>query len=209
MRGFYRIGMLKEMKSVMLVLMVGMTALAQTPEERQRAVDYLTSTRTALHNEIAGLTEAQAKFKAAPAKWSVLEITEHLAATEAGILGIVFNKLKEPPSPPEKRDAVRGKDTLVTRAVPNRTTKVQAPEEVRPTGRWATLAEAVAEFDKARGRTLDFVKTGKQDLRAYHHKHFALGDLDAYQWMLLLAAHCERHIAQIREVRGEAGFPGN
>jgi hypothetical protein len=43
------------------------------------------------------------------------------------------------------------------------------------------------------------------------HHHFAplgpLGDLDGYQWLLLLASHTERHVAQMDEVKGQAGYP--
>jgi hypothetical protein len=31
--------------------------------------------------------------------------------------------------------------------------------------------------------------------------------MDAYQWLLFLCAHTERHLAQIREVKANAGFP--
>jgi hypothetical protein len=31
--------------------------------------------------------------------------------------------------------------------------------------------------------------------------------IDAYQWLLFLCAHTERHLAQIREVKASAGFP--
>jgi hypothetical protein len=42
--------------------------------------------------------------------------------------------------------------------------------------------------------------------------HFAplgpLGDLDGYQWLLLLASHTDRHVAQMEEVKAQAGYPG-
>lgn len=192
-----------------LFLLTAMTALAQTPEERQHAVDYLQSTREAFALETNGLTDAQAQYKSTPDKWSIVEIAEHITATEAFIFDLLQKKMKDTPSPAAKRDAVRGKEQMIHRAVPNRGRKVNAPEEVRPTGRWATLREVRAEFDKTRQRTIDFVKLSKEDLRNWHQPHFALGDMDVYQWTVFLAAHSERHLAQIREVRGDAGFPGH
>ena len=159
--------------------------------------------------ETNGLTEAQANFKVAPEKWSIAEVAEHITATEAFIFEILQKKMKEAPSAPEKKDAVRGKEQIIQRAVPNRGRKVTAPEEVRPTGRWATLRETREAFEKTRQRTIDFVKLSKEDLRSWHHPHFALGEMDIYQWTVFLAAHSERHLAQIREVRGDAGFPGH
>jgi hypothetical protein len=31
--------------------------------------------------------------------------------------------------------------------------------------------------------------------------------LDAYQWVLFISAHSERHTKQINEVKADAGFP--
>ncbi len=31
--------------------------------------------------------------------------------------------------------------------------------------------------------------------------------LDAYQWVLLISAHCERHMKQIEEVKADPNFP--
>ena len=37
--------------------------------------------------------------------------------------------------------------------------------------------------------------------------HPALKTIDAYQWLLLLAAHSARHTAQIEEVKADPNFP--
>jgi hypothetical protein len=34
-----------------------------------------------------------------------------------------------------------------------------------------------------------------------------LGPLDAYQWILLISAHSERHTKQIEEVKADPNFP--
>jgi len=34
-----------------------------------------------------------------------------------------------------------------------------------------------------------------------------LGDLEAYQWRLLLASHTERHVQQIEAVKTASGYP--
>jgi hypothetical protein len=33
------------------------------------------------------------------------------------------------------------------------------------------------------------------------------GPLDAYQWLLLISGHTERHLAQILEVKADPNFP--
>jgi hypothetical protein len=35
----------------------------------------------------------------------------------------------------------------------------------------------------------------------------AVQEADAYQWLLFLSAHTERHTKQIEEVKATAGFP--
>jgi hypothetical protein len=52
------------------------------------------------------------------------------------------------------------------------------------------------------------VKTTDDDLRGHSTPHPALQrDLDAFQWVLLLAAHSARHTAQIEEVKASPGYP--
>ena len=37
--------------------------------------------------------------------------------------------------------------------------------------------------------------------------HPVLKTIDAYQMMLLLSAHCERHTLQIKEVKADPNYP--
>ena len=45
------------------------------------------------------------------------------------------------------------------------------------------------------------------DLRNYVIPHMALGELDCYQWLLVLSLHGSRHAQQIEEIKAAAGFP--
>jgi hypothetical protein len=33
------------------------------------------------------------------------------------------------------------------------------------------------------------------------------GNMDVYQWFLMISTHAQRHMLQIREVKAHAGFP--
>ena len=33
------------------------------------------------------------------------------------------------------------------------------------------------------------------------------GNMDVYQWFLMISSHAQRHILQIREVKGSEGYP--
>jgi hypothetical protein len=65
----------------------------------------------------------------------------------------------------------------------------------------------VEAFRSNRDRTIEFVSTTQQDLRSHFSPHPAAGMLDCYQWTLLLAAHTDRHVQQMREVMADPGFP--
>ena len=45
------------------------------------------------------------------------------------------------------------------------------------------------------------------DLRAFAGPHPAFEMLDAYDWLLFLSGHTERHTLQIQEVKADPGFP--
>jgi hypothetical protein len=193
------------------ILVAAMYAATAYPEtitdaERERAVKYLDSTRAQVVEIASRLSDAQWRWKQAPERWSVAECVEHIAATEELVFERMMGALKEEPQP-EKKAAAKGREELVVRAVPNRGTRVQAPEEVRPTGRWPRRDDQVRAYEKIRGVTLEFARTTQRDLRSHFYPHFILKDLDVYQWLLFLAAHNDRHLAQIREVMADPGFP--
>jgi hypothetical protein len=76
---------------------------------------------------------------------------------------------------------------------------------VRPTGRWSPQ-ETLDQFLKARERTMEFMKS-TPGLRE-HVVDSPLGQpLDAYQWVLFISAHSERHTKQILEVKADPNFP--
>jgi DinB superfamily len=178
-----------------------------TSEERTRALDYLKETQKDFLSATEGLSDAQWKFKAAPDRWSIAETAEHIAVTEGMIWGLVSEKIMKSPPTPEKRAEVAGKDELILKAIPDRSRKAQAPEPLRPTGRWATRAELVKEFEATRGKELAYVKDTQDDLRNHFEEHPAMKTMDAYQWLLFNSAHCKRHTAQILEVKADPNFP--
>ena len=197
-------------------LMLSLSAQAQTPaaakstltkQERADAIKYLEDTRKKFLTSIKGLSEAQWKFKAAPDRWSVAEVAEHIALSEDMIFGLISKQVMNAPAAPEKKELVKGKDEIVRKNVVNRDTKVQAPEQLKPVNKWATQAELVKAFNASRNNTASYVKTTQEDLRAHIAPHPVFKELDAYQWLLLLAGHSERHTLQILEVKADPQFP--
>jgi DinB superfamily len=178
-----------------------------TAEERETALKSLQATHDAFLQSIAGLSEKQWKFKPAPDRWSVAEVAEHIAVSESTIFGMVQSKIMTSPAEPDKRTETKGKDEMVLKMVPDRSHKAQAPEFLKPTSRWATQAELTQAFENSRKATMDYVRTTNDDLRDHIGPHPLLGPLDAYQWILLISAHSERHTKQIEEVKADPNFP--
>ena len=206
-------------KLILLVFASALTMTAQaqnastekttlTPEERQAAIKYLEETRQKVLDSLKNLSDAQWKFKSAPDRWSAAEVAEHIAVSEETLLALVTDRVMKSAAAPEKKEAVKGKDDLIRNSITNRTVKVQAPEMLKPTNRFKTLEETVKAFNANRDKTIEYVKTTQDDLRSHFMPHPVFKDLDAYQWILLLSGHSERHSLQILEVRADQNFPG-
>jgi hypothetical protein len=177
-----------------------------TTEERAKAVDYLKQTQKEFLASIEGVSEAQWKFKAAPDRWSIAETAEHIAVTEQFIWELVTRMMKSPATP-DKKAEVKGKEDIIMAKIPDRSRKAQAPEPLKPTGRWATREPLAKEFESIRGKEIAYVSETKEDLRSHFEEHPAVKTMDAWQWLLFNGAHCKRHTAQILEVKADPNYP--
>jgi hypothetical protein len=177
-----------------------------SPEERTKIVQYLTSTRDQVLKESAELSTAQWNFKPGPDRWSVGEVVEHLALAEEFLGGMQQKMVASPAASAEQRASTKGKDELIVKAIPDRTQKAQAPEPLRPSEKLEGQRTIVSAFQERRGKTLAYATQTKDDLRA-HVGDSPIGPVDAYQWLLFIGAHTERHLAQIREVKASPQFP--
>ena len=178
-----------------------------TKEERDHAIEYLKQTQKDFLASIDGVSEAQWTFKAAPDKWSIAETAEHIAVTEQTIWDLVSGKIMKGPPAPEKAEAAKGKDETILTVIPDRSRKAQAPERLKPTGKWATRAALTKDFEALRGKEIAYVTETKEDLRNHFEEHPFLKTMDAYQWIIFNGAHCKRHTAQILEVKADPNYP--
>ncbi len=177
-----------------------------TQGERDRAMSHLHATRKQFLDLLAGVNEAQWRWKPAPERWSLEEVAEHIALSEETLYQAVQQALAKPAAAVDGAEQ-RKKDALIVASVPNRERRVQAPEMLRPRKTFPTKAATIEAFKKARDRNIAFVRETQASLREHLADHPALGPLDAYQWLVFISAHCERHIAQMREVTETAGYP--
>ena len=199
--------MRKMVSLFLVVLCAGALASAQSlaPADRDRALKYLQSTKQGVLDSTKGLSEAQLNFKAGPDRWSVAEVLEHIAAAEDYLFNLTTEQVMKAPARPAPED-VKPIDDMVLAKIPDRTNKVQAPEPLKPTNRFGSPEGSAKHFVESRGKTIEFLQK-TPDLRA-HAVDSPLGKkLDAYEWLLFIAAHSERHTKQILEVKADPNFP--
>ena len=193
--------------ALLLTALVGPVLQAQTlsPEDLKKAVAYLEKTRGEVLKATKGLSAAQWDFKAATNKWSVAEVAEHIASAEDFLMEMIKNQVMKAPARTETAD-LKALDELVLKQIPDRSNKVQAPEPLRPNNRFGSPKDSLKHFQESRAKTITFVQETK-DLRG-HAVDSPLGKkLDAYEWILFIGAHSERHTKQIDEVKADPGFP--
>jgi len=198
----------------MLILLV-ITGLAGTihlnplsKEEKKIAVDQLKSSRDNLFQSVKGLSETQLTFKSSAEEWSVQECVQHLALAENLFRESLNNTLEKSPNP-EKRVDIKLKDEEVLAKMASREKKVKTYPSLTPDkSTWPTTKDALNEIKHKRKTLIQFVKTTETDLRN-HVTESPMGMVDAYQLILMNAAHTNRHIQQIMEVKNHPEFPKN
>jgi len=192
-----------------LVALLGVAAnfacgQALSAADKERGMQYLETTKKNIVEATKGLSEAQWNFKAAPDRWSVAETMEHIAAAEDLLRGMIVEKGMKAPA--EAGRDLKKTDDAVVAMIPDRSHKAQAPEPLKPTNRYATPEGAVKHFLESRAQTEEFLRD-TPGLRE-HVSDSPLGmKLDAYEWVLFVAAHSERHLKQILEVKADPNFP--
>lgn len=192
-----------------LLLMIATAVSAQelTPTEKERALQYLESTKANLLEATKGLSEAQWSFKPTLDRWSIAQVMEHIAASEDFIRdGLIKEKVMVSAQGQPDRDVKKIDEAVVT-MIPDRSHKAQAPEPLQPRNRFGSPHDSLKHFLEGRATTEQYLKTtaGLRD----HVMDGPVGKMDGYEFVLFMAAHCERHTKQIEEVKAEPNFPQN
>jgi uncharacterized damage-inducible protein DinB len=169
--------------------------------ERAALIEKLRASRDALVEELAGVSESQAKFKPAPDRWSIEEIVEHLAVAEHGLYRLITAYSEPIESPADSK-----REETFERLGTDRRRKLAAPERARPTGRYGSLSNALEQFTANRERTILYVDSCQDDLRMRITTHL-LGRITCRECLALMIGHPLQHLEQIKEVRASPGYP--
>jgi hypothetical protein len=163
--------------------------------------------REALCQEVHGLSEEELTFQPGPGKWSIGEILDHLHLAERSFTRVLSKILQqaagrgligEPGSmvpPPHQLDL----------GIYNQ--PAQAPESLRPSPQ-RPLPQLLSSLEESRDRLLEVARRANgRVVGGVAIRHFQLGELHFYQWLLLEAAHESKHLAQIRQIKARPDFP--
>jgi hypothetical protein len=134
-----------------------------------------------------------------PESWSIKDVVEHLAIAEPQYWQQVQDSLKQPVG--YKSEST---DAAILWYGVDRTNRQKTGEARVPHGTFPSARESLASFRKLRATITQFAKSSEDDLRGRQLKG---GNMDVYQWVLMISTHSQRHIMQIREVKGHSGYP--
>src|SRR5262249_27467497 len=127
--------------------------------------------------------------------------------TEDMLFGMIQEKVMTAPAgSPRSAEEIKKTDEGILAMVPDRSHKVQAPEPLKPTNRFGSPQGSEKHFLESRAKTKQSLKNTPA-LRAHVTDAPMGGRFDGYEWILLLAAHSERHTKQIFEVKTDPNFP--
>ncbi len=186
-----------------------------TSEEHAELIQMLDESRDRVMNLITGLSEEQWTFKQNPDRWSVAECTEHIVRSQRSLLDLAKLALSNDPDP-EWYERTKMKGPMIRQVMPNLQPFGQggatAPMEIRPTENW-DRARAIQEFYLVQGDVVAFVETlaDNAPLKEHTAEHpFPVFNwLNAYDWLIYVPLHTERHSRQIEEVQADENYPAN
>jgi hypothetical protein len=179
-----------------------------TPEEKARAIKMLIDSQNEFLSYVEKLSDAQWNARPIPFKWTAGETAEHIALSEGLLFGAMGRALAAPVNP-DWETKTNGKEKILDNILAARMGKAQAPEPIQPLKRKMSRAEIMTMYKEGRAKTLKFIETTDQPLKAHtlDHPFPVFGTLNAYQWLLYIPAHNFRHNKQIAEVLNNPAFP--
>jgi hypothetical protein len=170
-----------------------------TTAERERVVAALEETGAALVHTVREFPGQD--FSRCPQEeiWSAAHTLEHIVFVEGRALGRIHLALQQP-ADPSRKSAWEGRDERLFSAVRSREERIKAPSIANPAGT-QSVGQLLTAFEETRQKSIQFARETDADLRFHFAAHPLFGELDCYQWLMLIPSHCERHRLQIEECR--------
>jgi hypothetical protein len=176
------------------------SAQAISAGDRQRLLAHLEMTESWLESELKGLSEAQLRFRMKPDGWSITDVVEHLSIAEPQYWKQLTDSIKQPP----KTEKLEATDAAILWYGIDRTNRTTTGEARVPTGKVSNVREPLDKFLKLRATMREYATKTTDDLRS---RQLLEGNMDVYQWFLMISTHSQRHILQIREIKADRRYP--
>jgi len=178
-----------------------------SPEECTQVRKWLGESHKEFIMAIGGVSDAQWKWKPAPAEWSVGETAEHVVLAEALLFGFVRKALAASPNRAWE-EQTKGKTEFLARALPSGEGNAMAPEPLVPR-EGLTRAQVTERFERQRVDIVTFASETQRALKEHTlvHPFPIFGTLNAYQWLIYVPLHTIHHDKQIAEVKASPRYP--
>ena len=165
-------------------------------------IEHLAVQRRILLEAAAAVPSEIWQTRPADDRWSVSEIFEHLYRVERGAGAILAKRIAKARAEghPAETETTSVMGILDGFQVSHLNRRLVAPELVTPTEN-PDRETAESQLAESRAALLSAIASGDGlALGEIRHTHLRLGELDLYQWILLVGEHEKRHTGQLRDV---------
>lgn len=136
-------------------------------------------------------------------EWSLYQNCEHITLVEVGSGKLIARKLFLEPANDAALAEAHGKDAILRATMLDRVRhRREAPDFVKPVGTWKSRDDLLSAFWQWRGSTIAMLSDPARDPSLFVAHHPVWGPIDGRAWGLFLALHLERHLEQMKELRG-------
>jgi hypothetical protein len=158
----------------------------------------LFETRNRLLNEIRPFRFDEFNQRPDQNNWSAAQVCDHLILVEKAFTKAIVYGLKKENIKIEQKDIS---------FIMDRKKKIDAPEIVIPNSEPIEVQQVIDRLSESRSELLTVLNTIKDSsiLAEKYARHPIFGKIPLDQWIELLYLHEERHIEQIKEIKGIIG----
>jgi len=176
-----------------------------TKDERKSAIKYLKWSSKEMNKSLKGLSAAQLNFHENGDRWSIQDCLYHIAFSEGALRGTLDGAMSAPANPSAKAE-LKANDDQIKSMITSRENRVKTftPFEPLNTG-FKSYDEAINAFKTKRNALMDLLKTTNVDMRN-HIVELPFAKMDAYQFVLFISGHTNRHTQQMEEVKMASNY---
>ncbi len=177
-----------------------------TKEERKAALKNLKWSTKEMKKSLKGSSGAQLNFHENGDRWSIQDCLYHIAFSEGALRSALDGALSAPANPAAKAE-LKATDDQIKAMITSRANRVKTAPPFEPlnTG-FKSYDEALNAFKSKREALMNLVKTTNIDMRN-HIVELPFAKMDAYQFVLFISGHTNRHTQQMDEVKMASSYP--